>query len=127
MLRTSQNASSPLVKANQPTAPQGNQVAQVQQPNNPTTIPKGKRGAQPQDPIIIGGNSGYKKSKYQTVVSQKPNDGNTAPIQKKRYCAFCKAAYPKSKTCDTHYPIKCFRNPQSKAYDQVKAAVPPKN
>jgi hypothetical protein len=142
MLKTNQNTVSPLVRVNQSLAGQatasiqaGQQAQAHPQPSpSPSLSSKGsgKRGS----PIVIGGSSpgqgsssSQKKSKYQSITRQPPNNNNNSggTQPKARFCAYCKSVFPKSKTCDTHYPNKCYRNPQSSLYDAAKAAIPPKN
>lgn len=144
-LKTSSNAVSPLSKvpqqnqvanyANQATQAiaQGAQDAQQNQQVNQFTQ-KNKRA--PEGNNII--NNGKKQKYSQQQGNQQPrqpnannnknnNNNNNNNTLKKKFCAFCKNAYPKSKTCDTHLPVRCYRNPQSTCYDAAKAAIKPSN
>lgn len=72
------------------------------------------------------GNQPKSKVQKNTHAHQPGNQQNSQKAGRK-YCHFCKVAWPQSKTCDTHYSVNCYRNPQGTRYDANKAAVPPTN
>ena len=129
MLKTSQNIVSPLVKVNQSLASQATAAinsAQQTQIQHPVSFPNQKGSGKRGNPIIIQSQASQKKAR-QTINTNNSTNNNNNSSKQKKFCNFCKTTYPKSKTCDTHYSSKCYRNPASLLYDAVKAANPPKN
>lgn len=77
--------------------------------------------------FVPNNNKVRKVNQSQQPGTQQPSPNVIIKKKPRKFCAFCKTTYPKSKTCDSHYPEKCYRNPQSASYDQAKAAVLPTN